>query len=219
MRILNKVSAIVLSALVMTGTAATAATFEGSFWNTGTWANMDAAETWAMSNAATASFTSTHVDYPNGSGTSVSDGTFLSTYLGVDAGSLSGAGSTSLGGSIFRFTGWVDLNAGANTLAVGSDDGFKLYYYDGATKTVLSQYQGGRSFGTTSATLNSTGGPVKFELWYFENTGYTGVTFSANGALANPVDAPAVPLPAAGVLLLGGVGAFGVLRRQGRKAA
>lgn len=177
---------------------------------------MNAAETWASSNAATASFESTKVDYPNGSSNSVADSTTLSSYLGVDAASLSGSGSSTLGGSVFRFTGWVDLIAGTNTVQVGSDDGFKLYYYDDlGAKTLLSQHQGARAYGTTAGTLNSAGGPVKFELWYFENGGSTGVTFSTNGALAAPVDAPAaVPLPAAGALLIGAMGAFGALRRR-----
>ena len=48
----------------------------------------------SIGGSPTATYLSTAVDYPNGAGTSVPDGTALSTYLGVDAGSLSGAGAT-----------------------------------------------------------------------------------------------------------------------------
>lgn len=210
------------ASLVLAAGAAQAAStpgFQASFWDASGWlGNIAGAESVIASRAADATFIASTIDYPNAGG-SIVDSTTLSSFLGADAGSLSGFGGSDLTHSVFEFTGLVDLAAGAHTLTVGSDDGFALWI----NGDLVSSYDGNRSFGTTSASWISTGAPASIRLIYWENDGYTGVEFLADGALATaaaltPGNVTSdVPLPAAAPLLLCGLGAVAALRR-GRKA-
>lgn len=152
-------------------------------------------------------FESTAIDYPNGSTTFVSDSTLLSTFLGADAGTLSGSGAINLTGSVFRFTGYLDLAAGAHTFSVGSDDGFRLI-----VNGVELGSANDRGFGVTNMTATVAAGLSAFELVYYENGGFTGVEFKVDGAYAVP--AAAVPLPAGLPLLGAGLAALGIVARR-----
>lgn len=204
---------IIFTALVSIAStgAAQAATFAGEFFNTSSGvSSLAAADAAIAGQTADATFESTVIDYPNGSLNSISDNTTLSAFLGVDAGSLVGDGSVDLTNSIFRWTGYVDLAAGSHTLTVGSDDGFRLTV---GGNTILQNTP--RGFAETSGTFNFAGGVTAVELLFYENSGYTGVEFSIDGALASA--ATPVPLPATAALSLAGLGALTAVRRA-RKA-
>lgn len=123
-------------------------------------------------------------------------------------------GSTNLDGSVFRFTGYLDLGAGSHSFKVSSDDGFRLTlpeltYVSGTTSA------NDRSFSSSTSTFSAAvAGIYAFELYFYENGGFTGVEFYVDGALATPASLPAVPVPAAGLLLLGALGSFAVARRR-----
>lgn len=204
----SAVVALGLSAAGVTAASASTVQFEGEFWDASSGVGSLSTALSVMTNPATATFDSTAIDYPNGAGGSISDSTTLSAFLGADAGSLSGAAGSTLGGSVFRFTGFLDLGAGGHMFTVGSDDGFQL----SLGGSVLSSFGGLRAYDETSA-FSGLSGVQAFELIYFENAGDTGVTFNIDGELAQAA-LPAVPLPASGLLLLGAVGGFGALRRK-----
>lgn len=200
--------------------------FQGEFWDAGSLSNLDAALAVIDSRSADATFTSSVIDYPRGSGGSITDNTALSTYLADDAASLIGApdiGDVKLGGSIFRFTGFLDLTEARNTFKVGSDDGFRLTLGDPGTPLFTMAHTGQRGFRSTTQTATLSG-LVAVELIYFENAGRTGVEFRVNDVFASGAAAPqqtqpsAVPIPATLPLLLGGLG-FGAIWLRRRKAA
>lgn len=197
---------------------ASAATFKGEFWDaTASIANMGQADDVISAGAATATFLSTGIDYPQGSQDSISDSTHLVDYLGADGASLSGAQTATLGQSVFRFTGFLNLLAGVQKFAVGSDDGFRL----SIGGNVISSFQGGRAFGTTTVMTDAGEGRTAFELIYYENGGDTGVRFRIDDVLAQPAadineanTVAAVPLPAGLPLVLIGLGALGLVSRK-----
>ncbi len=199
---------------VMLPVSAMAATFNGEFWDapSGVY-SLASADSIIATQSRTATFQSSLIDYPNGlSSTNTLDSTLLSSFLGADAGSLSGAGSSTMDSSVFRFTGYLDLNTGNNTFTVGSDDGFRLT----VGERVLASAND-RAFGETTVTDSFAGGRTWFELIYYENGGYTGVQFELNDALATASEAPAVsavPLPAALPLLFVALGGLGLMRRR-----
>lgn len=197
--------------------AVSASTFAGEFYDApGTFATIDAAIAFVDANDPTATFRSTAIDYPNGPAntvpsTNAGGTTTLGDFLGVDAGTIVGDAGANLGGSVFVFTGLLDLSAGTQTFSVGSDDGFSLTI-DG---DLIAQQVTPRPFGITSADADAGSGLTPFELVYFENAGVTGVEFSIDGVIVTPA---VVPLPAGLPLLLTGLGAFAIARRK-RKAA
>ena len=88
------------------------------------------ARTYIGANPADSLFTSSVVDYPNGSAGSTSTGTTLNTALGVDAATLTNPaiGANAVLNSIIQLTGYLRIE-NANTLlnlGVGSDDGSEL---------------------------------------------------------------------------------------------
>lgn len=199
-------------AVVLGTQGASAMTIQGEFWSAGQTLNSidDALSVIDSSTGPDATFQSSGIDYINGSQNTTASTTTLSTFLGSDAASLSGLGDTPITQSVFRFTGFVDLMAGAQAFQVGSDDGFLL--------TVGGQEIGrsnNRRFGTSTFNVDAGTGPTAFSLVFYENIRNTGVNFSIDGNVVQGVDAPApVPLPAGLPLMAAALGLMAFLRRR-----
>lgn len=188
-----------------------AATFTGEFFKlTSPSRNINQAITAIASASPTATFQSNAIDYPNGGSNTNSSNTTLAAFLGADAASIVGNGLATIQTSVFRFTGFIDLLAGNQSFAVGSDDGFRLTI-DG---TQIAQQSRPRSFRTTSRNRNPGSGVVAVELIYYENYGNTGVEFFIDGTLATP--AP-VPVPAGLGLLGTAMAILGLLKWRNRR--
>jgi hypothetical protein len=161
--------------------------------------------------AADATFTSTGLQYPTNPPGQTSQS--LASWLGDDADTLSGLGGTPMLGSIFRFTGWIDINDG-DTLAIGSDDGYRLTIGG----TVVQTVDATRAFQTDTFAFNGASGLQSFELVFWEdNSTQVGLSASLNGQIITGDHPAPVPLPAAGWMLLAGLGGLVAVKR--RKAA
>ncbi|WP_298836450.1 VPLPA-CTERM sorting domain-containing protein [uncultured Roseobacter sp.] len=207
---------------------ASAATFTGEFWDVDTGSAGDPASNiidnladalsiveGADQRDADATFVSTGIDYPTGPTGPGSTSQTLSSWLGADAASLSGLGSTTMLGSIFRFTGSIFVDAGINNFTVGADDGFRLII-DG---NEVASFGGTKAFTNHPAVYDnlSAAGVKSFELIFYEdNAVAVGVDFRRDGAVVQPEP---VPLPASAVLLLGGLAGAGAFARRRQKAA
>jgi hypothetical protein len=148
-----------------------------------------AADAFIGSNAPTATFTATAVDYPQSDATNtVGNGTLLSTFLGTDFGTFSNPalGTNDLNGQLFQFVGFLNIttnldnNAGLAGIQVlfglGSDDGSR---FNIGTQTVLDNGGvHGFSEPTTTATFNQPG-LYAMSIIYYEQGGETGVEFRA----------------------------------------
>jgi len=157
------------------------ATFDGEFWETPRRDDVDAAIA-DTSGSPDATFSSTHVDYPQGAAAGQQSSLPLSNFLGTDAPSIAGNGAAVLTTSIIRFSGFIELAPGPHSFSVGSDDGYRLII-DG---NVVSEHPRVRGFRTTTVTQDVGSGVLPFELWFFERTGNTGVDFYIDGVLAAP---------------------------------
>ncbi|WP_300029227.1 VPLPA-CTERM sorting domain-containing protein [uncultured Roseobacter sp.] len=205
---------------------ASAATFQGEFWDVDTGAVGDPSNNvidnladalsiveGADQRAADATFQSSGIDYPTGPLGPGSTGQTLASWLGADAASLSGLGGTSMLGSIFRFTGSIYVGAGTNNFTVGADDGFRLTI-DG---NEVASFGGTAPFTSYDASYDNVGaaGIKSFELIFYEdNRVAVGVDFRVDGEVVNPV-----PLPASAFMLLAALGGVGAVARRRRKAA
>ncbi len=190
--------------------SAIASTFYGEFWDAPGGVNsLSEARSVIAGGGPTATFGSSLINYPLSAppGTVQSASTLLSTFLGSDASSLAGTDSY-LDGSVFRFTGYLNLIGGDLEYSVYSDDGFAL----GIDNDVVLSFSGLRSLSPTTGLLDLGVGVKPFELIYFENGGATGVTFKIGGDYATPVSP--VPLPAALPLLIAALGGMAFLRRR-----
>lgn len=204
-----------------------AATFHAEFWDVDTGSTGDPANNvidnlsdalsiveGANQRAADATFKSTGIDYPNGPTGPGGTADSIATWLGTDAATLSGLpGTTTMLGTIIRFTGSIFVDAGLNLFTVGVDDGFRLII-DGQ---LVGSFGGTRAFTTYSTTFNNLGsaGVKDFELVFYEdNQVAVGVEFRKDGSVVAPV-----PLPAGAVLLLSALGVAGGVARRKRKAA
>jgi len=207
---LRRAVAIGCVAVMATAGPAAATTFYGEFWDV---ANPNYSINQALNAidgvAPTATFNSSLIDYPNGNPTNQSSNRSLANFLGTDAASIVGDATATITTSVFRFTGMVELLPGQQTIALGSDDGYRLRL----NNVVVSQQNRPRAFRTTTVDDDVGTGIVPFELIFYENYGRTGVEFRIDNTLATP--AP-VPLPASAGLGLLGLIALGALRKRRR---
>lgn len=135
----------------------------------------------------------------------------LADFLGVDAAGLSQADKDrKVAGSIFRFRGAIDVNAGQNIFDISSDDGFQLSL-DGVVQPGSATAP--RGLATTQLSFSSaTARTVSFDLIYYDiGVVGAGLAVQQNGAVVAP--AP-VPLPAAAWFLAAGLLSLGLLRRS-----
>lgn len=199
----------VIATAALAPVASLAATFQGEFWDARvSLNNFSQAQAIIAAGPATAKFRSSAIDYPNGSTRSITDNTTLSAFLGADAATLTGAGTTNMYRSVFRFTGSLLLAPGQQTFGVGSDDGFNLII--GGTRIGGS---GNRGFSYSNMVADAGEGVADFELIFWENGGSTGIEFKIDNALAAAPVSP-VPLPAGLPLALLGLGALGFVARK-----
>lgn len=232
------IAGLAAAVLMATGSVASAATFNGTFWDvdingsnaipgstTQTPGNPDNNIVDNLVDAlaiidfrpGNATFDSTFIDYPQGGGAnSTSNGVSLSTFLGTDASSLNGPvgiGDTVMRGSVFEFTGVVNFLAGVNSFSVASDDGF-LLEIGGAE---VARFDGTRAIGSPS-TFDydaGAGGNKAVRFVFFEDQNVqVGVQVTLNGDLMAPV-----PLPAAAWMLIAGLGGLFGLRRFQKPAS
>lgn len=205
------ITIVTLLALVPT-TAGAATVFFGEFWDArGQVRNLATADAIIALSPADATFTSTSIDYPNGSTDTVnSNRTSLADFLGADAASIVGAPgveNTSMTRSVMRWTGFIDLQQGEQTFEVQSDDGFRLTIGN----SLIIERNNQRGFRGTTGIIDAGEGRVAFELIFFENGGSTGVEFFIDNTIATPA---IVPLPASLPLLLAGFGGLAFVRRR-----
>lgn len=215
--------AIVAAAGMSLASGAYAATLQGTFYDTGglnfgtptgtpLTTTMTAAETFLAGNPTPdATFQSTGIDYGGPSPFVFSD---LATFLGADAASLNpaSAGTINMLGSVITIAGAISLDAGINAFDVFSDDGFSLK---------INGTEIGREENLTAPANFSfnydagAGGIADFEIAWFEGS----TTQAALGVKLNgDTLTAAVPLPAAGFLLIGALGGLAAVKRR-RKAA
>lgn len=212
-RLTMKKFLFVAAVAALSAGSAAASTIKAQFWNADrSFSTVDQAIAYADANAVTATFESTVLNYPNQGNNVSSRNTTLADFLGPDAASLSGAGNTNLTTSVFRFEATLDLAPGAYKITVGSDDGYRLFF-DGA---LVSERVRPRGFRDTVRLDVNVDGPTEFELYYYENFGRTGVTFSINDVVVDSNIIAPIPIPASLPLLLAGIGAFGIARRRAK---
>lgn len=143
----------------------------------------------------------------------------LNEFLGSEAGGVDSDDSNPVfvAGSIFRFSGLIDVNAGINSFTVQSDDGFQLSL-DGIVQPGSATAP--RGFGSTTIDFVSPATEtIAFELIYYDSgVVRAGLFVTKDGALLKAVQAPnVVPLPASGLLLLGGLAGAAALARRRRR--
>lgn len=181
---IKNIFASALSVLMFTSeisALASPAVFTGEFWQTPASSNVNVAIA-ATGGTPSATFESTHVDYPQGAVNTQSSNNSLSNFLGSDGSSIVGNSSAQVRTSVFKFSGFIELTSGSHTFSVGSDDGFRLYI-DG---NQIIQHSNPRGFRFTTGSADIGSGVFPFELYFYENHGNTGVEFFIDGALAEP---------------------------------
>ncbi len=209
-----KLAALTIALGLSLATQSHASTIQASFWDAATpFFNLQDAVDFADNNAADATFQSQEIDYPHFSGLAIASFLTLSDFVGpAESPSIVGDDTATLDNSVFRFSGTLNLTPGTYNFDVTTDDGFILRLGN----TLVSQQAPATGLATTSVSETVTG-PVAFELYYVENRGRAGITFSVDGT---PVDdsvvLAAVSLPASMPLALAGLGifGFGALRRK-----
>ena len=196
-------------------TAVAPAGFLGEYWDEDRIVDLTDALGIISADDARATFIATAIDYPAGGTAVLDDSTRLEDFLGFDAATLSGSHSRPIGGSVFRFTGMVDLGGGSHSFAVGSDDGFRL----SIGGDVIAEFTGQRSFAVSSAVATVAAGPQPLELIFFENAGVTGIEFRVDGAIADTaLLVSAVPEPGQSSMFLAGMGLLALVARSRRAA-
>ncbi|MEP6067209.1 MAG: VPLPA-CTERM sorting domain-containing protein [Paracoccaceae bacterium] len=212
-----KIAALTIALGLSFATQSFAATIQASFWDTDTPVfDLQDAVDFADNNTADATFDSLEIDYPHSSGLAISSFLTLTDFVGpLESPSIIGDGSATLDNSILRFSGTLNLAPGTYNFDVTTDDGFILRLGN----TLVSQQDPATGLTTTSVSETVTG-PTEFELYYVENRGRAGITFSVDGTPVNDsiVLAP-VSLPASMPLALAGIGifGFGALRRKAKR--
>ncbi|MEM8693708.1 MAG: VPLPA-CTERM sorting domain-containing protein [Pseudomonadota bacterium] len=206
---MKKTFAIAAAMFAFAG-GASASTIDATFWDASRgFGTIDQAISYAETNEATATFTSTAVDYPNAGKVVRSGLTTISDFIGADVSSLVGDGSATLGESVFRFSGRLALAPGTYNISVGSDDGFRLFF--GGTN--VAEQVRPRAFRLTNRTVEVTGN-TDFVLYYYENYGRTGVEFRVDNDIVDTADLVPVPLPAGLPMLLAGLLGLGYVARR-----
>lgn len=199
-------TALVATAGLAVGGSATAASFNGTFWDApaNSFANITDAISFASSNTPDATFTSTSIAYGDGPGFGI--GT-LADFLNADAGSIVGVGTVDFQESVLRLTGYSFLTEGED-ITVTSDDGFLLSI--GGTE--FSRFDGLRGPGnSTTTTFTGPTGRYAVDLWYFEGN-------PVKAQLESNLAPAPIPLPAGGLLLLTALAGGGVVARFRRAA-
>lgn len=155
----------------------------GRFWNveSGHYSNAEVLD-FQATNAATATFHSTLIDYPNGAANDLGDSTGLADYLGVDGASLSGHGTDTVETSLYSFDGYIAIRETDDTIegnatidvsfAVGSDDGSGLWI--AGHEVVNNQGDHGFEFASNLAQFERPG-LYAVKVINYENFGITGV--------------------------------------------
>lgn len=199
-----------IAAAVALPSTGSAATITGEvFSGIGPFSSVQAAENAINASTATATFVSTGINYPAG-GNVINSATTLAGFLGPDAGTIVGDGTAPITQTVFRFTGLIELEPGAQTFSVGSDDGFRLT----VNGVRVAEHSGPRGFSTNTAVADPGSGFVPFELLFYENFGNSGVRATIDGAV---IVAASIPLPAGLPLILAallGLGLVGGKRRR-----
>lgn len=224
MKLIKILSAAVLAAAF--AAPAMAGTFHAEFWDVDVGSTGDPANNvidnladalsiveGANQRAADATFKSTGIDYPTGPQGPGQTANSLASWLGADGASLSGLGNVPMLGSIFRFTGLIFVDQGINNFTVGADDGFRLTI-DGM---LAGSFGGTKAFTQYQTPFDNAGaaGLRSFELVFYEdNQVAVGVEFRKDGMVVAPV-----PVPAAGLMLLGGLGLLGAMRARSKAKA
>lgn len=208
---MNRFNQTAVSAIAALGlasaNAATLVNVKGEAWDSPDNMNsISAALAEISSRDADTMFDLTRIDFPNGSTGSFSDNNTLSTFLGSLGMITEGSDFATLHDTVMRFSGMIELDTDDTRWSVGSDDGFQLTIGD----EILGS-QGRRGFRYTNGDLDFSPGLYAFELVYFEDGGNTGVEFLVNSQLVDNLEAP---LPAAALLMAGGLAAFGMSRRK-----
>lgn len=190
---MHRTAAYALGLTLAAASPAIAVPIAGSYWDApSAFATIDDAIAFAQSNAATATFTSGAIDYPDFSGLPFSAALTLEDFLGVDAPSIVGDGTRSFETSVIRLSGIIDVTPGDYTVSVGADDGHRLSFGAAViSESNVAQFNSASDIDVTLA------GPTSFELYFVENMGFTGLVFDLNGTPLNEnqVVQP-VPLPA-----------------------
>ena len=129
---------------------------------------------------AQAGFVATTIDYPQGATTHISNSASLADLLGGDATSLTGTVPASIATTVYRFTGFLDLEAGTHSFRIGSDDGY-LLLIDGVE---VGRREANRGFAYDDWSLSVDGDhPATVELIWYENQGASGITTLVDGVV------------------------------------
>ncbi len=188
--------------------------------------------------AATATFTSNTICFPDCAGTSISDSSSLSALLNGNVTNFSytsGASAvTQLNQSVMILTGYVAVTqAGPYTYYLGSDDGSVLSI---GGQNIIDN-DGNHSFTTDTAVVTyAAAGLYAISIEYFENNGVTGLDFYSMNDTTNqcvfgrsPTCTPgtaasglfyttsSVPVPEPGSIWAMAAGLIGLLAAAGRR--
>jgi hypothetical protein len=177
-----------LAFLLLAANSALAGPITGQVWMNQPGASSNATIANQPGGASDATFTTTDFDYHSSVGGYTIGGflknpTFANTSAGFDP-------TKSLNNTYFLFTGSLFLNAGANSLSIGHDDGFQLQIQ--GFGTVVSE-PGPTSFSLTPFTVTNNGpaGFFNFTLSYGETAGAPAdLEFKLNDAPVGGVPEP-----------------------------
>jgi hypothetical protein len=178
--------------------------------------NLNQVQNFIQSHTATATFTSTNLNYnlANSFNNNLGQGTNLQTFLGADAASLSSDPANS-SDAIIRMRGFIELNPGTYNFRILSDDGYQVKI-DGKTVAQVDVNQSSTATTHSQFTI-STGGIHTMEIIYWDQGKYaifsaeisdnSGVTYSPFSAFTsyqhitlNAVEDTAFSIPASSLL-------------------